>query len=333
MLPTVSRAPRLRTYFQSSPASFCQPSSATSSFIWPPDKPVPRCVMDASTSSSTRRAAACGEAKIPEEVFGIEIQFKRTWFSSTVPVAYKSTGSGGPIVDWNTAFTAAELVDNCLYIHFDLLSCRPIQMQRALLARILKRTVDQLRADELLVEVLRTIAPEREAGAPVLPIRFDKTPRHFARQTLTLIGSLLSPQVTKPIVVHMEAAVRNAFNDAEFHVFLPGSPSKTNTIDLPLQVFDVAVTSRSKAWSLATGATPVTDEFGFVVAQLVGMNNLFIAFNPLNDTLDGIGNIRIDWELLGRILRASMKELDVDSIVREIVGEEGANYCCRRDNR
>src|SRR3984885_2490973 len=143
-------------------------------------------------------AASMSEhTQIPPTVFDIPVQFNRPLFSRQAPVAYGPTGRG-PIVDWNTGFTAAELVDDCLYIHFDLLKCKAIQVQRALLARILKRTADQLQADELLAAVLETIAPEKTDSSPVVSVRFDKAPRRFARQTLTLIGSLLSPQVSKP---------------------------------------------------------------------------------------------------------------------------------------
>ncbi len=267
-------------------------------------------------------AAASEHTEIPEQVFGVPVQFKQGFFSRQLPVAYRPSGRGGSIVDWSTEFTAAEIVDDCLYIHFDLLRCKPTHTQLVLLARILRKTADQLLADQLLAEVVRTVAAERENGAAAVPIRFDRVPRHFARQTLSLIGSVLSLQVTRPIVVHMAGGVQKPVDDGQFHVFLPGSPVKTIGAEIPLQLFGVAVTCKNKAWSLASGCTPITDDCGFMVAQLVGMNNLFIAFNPVNDTADGIGNIRLGWELLGRILRAALKELDVDSIIREIISEE-----------
>jgi hypothetical protein len=259
---------------------------------------------------------------IPETVFDIPISVKGGLFVKTVPVAYKSSGQGIPVIDRKTGFVAAELSDDCLYVHFDILALQPQSMQLGLFARILKQVADQLRADEIVRDVMSVIGLEMaEANANAISARFAKTPpQRFARQTLALIRSVLAKQVKMPVVIHMDAGAHGAISDAEFHVYLSGSPAKTSGVKVPVTVFGVPVAGGHNAWSLAAGSTPVKDG-DFVVAQLVGMNNLYINFNPINDGVDGIGDIKAEWEVLGRILQAAVKELDVDTIIREIVAE------------
>jgi hypothetical protein len=269
-------------------------------------------------------AEATATAEIPENVFGIPVQIKQSFFSRQAHVAYLPTERGKPIVDWSTGFTAAELIDNCLYLHFDVLNCKPVQMQRCLMLRILKKVADELRADEILAQVLQVLDPERVDGAPVTSNALcyrEKRPRRFSQQTLCLIGRLLAPKVKVPVQVHVDLGLRAAVSDDKFHLFLPGSPANSPLVKPPERVFDLAVGANRKSFTVATGTTPVTDGTGFVAAQLVGMNNLYLSFNPLDDSAEGIGNLRGEWELLGRMLQAAMKELDVDSIIKEIVDE------------
>jgi hypothetical protein len=268
-------------------------------------------------------AEATATAQIPENVFGIPVQIKQSFFSRQAHVAYLPTARGKPIVDWSTDFTAAELIGDCLYLHFDVLNCKPVQMQRCLMLRILKKVADELRADEILARVFQVLDPERVDGAPVAStaVFAEKRTRRFAQQTLSLIGRLLAPKVKVPVLVHLDPGARAAVSDDRFHIFLPGSPAKTQLVKPPERVFDLAVGANRQAFTIATGTTPVTDGTEFVSAQLVGMNNLYLSFNPMDDSTEGIGNLRGEWELLGRMLQASMKELDVDSIIKEIVDE------------
>jgi hypothetical protein len=258
---------------------------------------------------------------IPETVFDVPIAVKGGFFVKTVPVAYRASGQGIPVIDRKTGFVAAELSDDCLYIHFDILALQPQSMQLGLFARILKQVADQLRADEIVQDVMSVIGLETaEANANVISARFaNSPPQRFARQTLALIRSVLAKQVKMPVVIHLDAGAHKAISDAEFHVYLPGSPAKTSGVKVPATVFGVPINA-ANAWSLAPGSLPVKDG-DFDVAQLVGMNNLYINFNPINDSVDGIGDIKAEWEVLGRILQAALRELDVDTIIREIVAE------------
>lgn len=264
-------------------------------------------------------AADAGTVKLPEVIFDVPVSMKSGLFTRTTHVAYKATRRGYAIVDKQQSFTVAELVDDCLFVHFNLLNVHPQSLQSGLFARILRKVADQLRADELVLEVLASLGVvDTKDRAAVSYVK--NAPSRFARQTLILISGVLAGHVKKPVQVHVGAGAQAALNDDSFHVYLPGTPVKTDGTNVPAKVFGLPVTAGKRAWKLAAGSAPVFDG-DFAAAQLVGMDNCYLNFDPLSDGDEGLGNIKAEWELLGRLLQEALKELDVDAIVRQIVSE------------
>jgi hypothetical protein len=274
--------------------------------------------------------------RLPQSIFNLPVQTKRGFWDVSTPVAYLPSDRGYKIVDKATGFVAAELVDHSLYVHFNVLNLQPQPTQLGLFARLLKLVADQLRADDLALEALASVGlVQTGAIAKSLPIHFAKGRlQRFPLQTLAVMHTVLATQVKVPVVVHVEAGVQAPINDGNFHLYLLGSPEKTAGRDVPANVFGAPIPTGKRAWTLAAGNVPVYDG-EFVVAQLAGMNNLYVSFDPLNDTADGVGNIRAEWEVLGQILRAALKELDIDTITRQMLAEvkEPIAELAEQDNR
>lgn len=223
--------------------------------------------------------------------------------------SYTPTGQGVPILDDRTHFAVAELVDNCLYVHLNVLgeywNSHP---DLGLLVRALQKVDEELIADKFLTE----IAKQANTDYPFTPETTDATPHNvsaegFGGRRLTVLTSLvrdiLLPAVGADVLVKdCAGSNQRPLEDGTFRIFFHASPIGSASMETPERVWGYRLLKRGPAFVPSAAGHPIIDDAGFIVGELVG-NNLYLHQEYIHY------GTKIEAAMVARLLLEVRKEL------------------------
>jgi hypothetical protein len=254
---------------------------------------------------------------------------EQIWYAP-VSSGYQSfppSGRGVPFIDATSNFVVAELIDNCLYLHPDVLCDREDRKRNAvtqffvdrgwsrwfspqlgLLVRILQNVKEELVADQYLTEIINTLKSDGLVTDRSAAERYTVTTEGLSgrRQEVfqSLVRALLLPVVTSYVrIVHCGGRVRSpAAAGGPFNIYIASSPSGSQLLDTPTSIWGYRLLKSEKAFVPSTQGLPVVDDQGFIVAELLD-SNLY-----LHSSFIHYGT-KAEAALLARILLEVRKEL------------------------
>lgn len=238
-----------------------------------------------------------------------------------------TAGQGLPLVDETTGSIVGELVDNCLYLHGDIwedtvdraLTWRQ-RLYRffkwtggknprlGLLVRVLQKVKDELHANQCLEELIAKLKHEssatgaaNNAGKQVFVSGFIGSP---AAVYNSLLRDILLPVTGQDIRVNScRGTARNPVANNVFNIFAYSSPEGAPILETPETLFGCRLFKREKAFAPSVCGVPIVDESGFVVAELLNQQNLYLHCDYLQY------GTRSEATLLAKLLIAVRKEL------------------------
>ncbi|MBI4533895.1 MAG: hypothetical protein HY711_08090 [Candidatus Melainabacteria bacterium] len=204
----------------------------------------------------------------PGKLFGVPVLFKSQ--------AYLPSLQGIPIIDGATNFAVAELVDNCLYLHLDMLGdIANNSPQLGLLARVLERVDEELIADRVLADILKATNIQNNSVDTDKSHAVEVAGFSGRRETViaSLVRDILLPAVKSNIIVkncqgHNETPV----SDGAFRVFFFSSPIGSPYLETPESLWGHRLLKRGLAFVPSAMGLPIIDDAGFIVGELVDGN-------------------------------------------------------------
>jgi hypothetical protein len=217
--------------------------------------------------------ADMGEAKMPDRLWGIPLEGKHK------PYSMAPSGRGLSLYDERTGYFFGELIDNCFYVHPDLLEAQR-DARDALATRIFQLVSKELVADKLVNEALDTMPVELLAlskpaptGSVVSCDGFEGRPEDILKP---LVASAFQGAIGKDVVVHAGGGTNLApVKDGKYHIYLFCAPHGEPSTTAAQQVFGQKVSGSQKAFAPSGIGLPVADETGCVVAEL-GEDSMYV---------------------------------------------------------
>lgn len=249
------------------------------------------------------------------------------WYApvSTAYQSFSPTGRGLPFIDSSSNFVVAELIDNCLYLHPDVLCDREDRKRNpvaqfffdlwpcwssprvGLLVRILQNVKEELVADRYLSEIINTLKSDGLVVDPEAAERYRVTSEGLSgrRQEVfqALTRDLLLPVVANDVrIVNCGGRTRSPLTSGAFNIYIASSPAGSQLLDTPNTIWGYRLLKSEKAFVPSTQGLPLVDDQGFIVAELVN-SNLY-----LHSSFIHYGT-KAEAALLARILVEVRKEL------------------------
>jgi len=191
--------------------------------------------------------------------------------------ALVASGTGVPVLEPQTNFAVAELVDNNLYVHLDLVNRRNLAARRGLLLRILQQVDGELAADKFLEDLIGSVKAENEIVLQGETSDFRVEGEGIQGRRLVVLSSLvreiLSPIVRSNVIIR-DCNGQNAtpVDDGNFRIFMHSSPIGVPCMNAPEQIWGHRTLKRETAFAPSAHGVPLIDDNGFIVGEIVGRN-------------------------------------------------------------
>ncbi|HEY9868035.1 MAG TPA: hypothetical protein V6D08_02405, partial [Candidatus Obscuribacterales bacterium] len=239
---------------------------------------------------------------LPDRLLGVPLRYRRH-------EAFVPGGLGVPIIDNATNIAVAELVDNCLYVHLDVIgNVWQDDPDLGLLVRVLQRVDEELVADKFLADIVR----QANSQCPLPAGTTEGAASNVAcegfggrRQTVvtSLVKEVLGPAVgTDVIVKNCAGSNQPPIEDGKFHILFHASPMGSASMDTPERIWGYRLLKRGPAFVPSASGVPIIDDGGFIVGELVG-NNLYLHQEYI------YYGARVEAALLARLLLEVRKQL------------------------
>lgn len=212
--------------------------------------------------------------------------------------------------DW----PVAELIGNNLYLLFDW-----YDSDREAWRKELSQKVFQAAAP--LIPLGKRERKTRTARNDVVALSYgDDRPTHHA-SIRRKVREVLSPVVNRPIMVHFDVDQHLAeqCDDGYFHIWVDTVPSETVRVSFPERVFGLDVClPEDEVFEASNVGTPIIDPEGFVAAELVGNNNLYVLY----DICCHDSGCTLPARHIGKILEATSTVLRMDAASRQAIQQQ-----------
>lgn len=214
------------------------------------------------SSPANRRS----DERAPATIWGTPVDCRDAGFTPS--------GRGEVFRDTETGYAVAELIDENLYVFHDLVH-HGTDREVTILREILTRTVAYL---TMSAEARAQMQAARERRARQVRTDGYWVNRHQANAYAAMATETLAPHLPddKPIIVYaVERRAIQPRSDGVFHIFLWSAPSGEPVQETPETFWDIPVNRRTHAFRFSGRGLAVTDDHGYVVAELVD-DNLYI---------------------------------------------------------
>ncbi|HEY9788362.1 MAG TPA: hypothetical protein V6D17_23435 [Candidatus Obscuribacterales bacterium] len=238
--------------------------------------------------------------------------------------AFLPSGKGLTFVDKRSTFAVAELIDNSLFIHLDVLRGR----NQALLVRILQNIAPALQAElsvDVLVRSAISAGTNSDARTEKLPFSIAVNGLNARQESIvrSLVAQILLPAVKSDITVWQPKQRHHLpQQDGSFHVFLHAAAINTPSQPAPHNVWERRPVSLLYPSGLGM---PITNSSGFITGELVG-RNLYVLDELI--TFGSRAEILLFADFLKEARRQLERNLDETTIVQAV--EEQFILRCRR---
>lgn len=198
-------------------------------------------------------------------------------FGNNQTAALIASGEGVPVLEPLTNFAVAELVDNNLYVHLDLVTKKKLQARRGLLLRILQQVDGELAADKFLEELIGSVKAENEIVREGETEEYRVEGEGLTGRRLVVLSSLvreiLSPIVRSNVIIR-DCNGQNAHpvDDGNFRIYLHSSPIGAPCMNAPEQIWGHRMLKREMAFAPSAHGMPLIDDNGFIVGEIIGRN-------------------------------------------------------------
>lgn len=213
--------------------------------------------------------ANVGAVNVPSRLLGATMQNRATAFSAS--------GNGVPIIEPNSNFAVAELVDTNLYVHLDLVTKRTLNVRSGVLLRVLQQVEGELAADQFLAEIIESVKAEDAVSGNTASSNFvvenEGVTGRRAVVLSSLVKEILAPVVGSNVVIRNCAGQNaNPVEDGKFRIFLYSSPIGAPCMVAPERVWGHRMLKREPAFAPSANGMPIIDDNGFIVGEIIGRN-------------------------------------------------------------
>jgi len=212
-----------------------------------------------------------GSVYAPVTLWGVPVE-ERSWRAATAH-------GGVPIIDEASGCSVAELAENCLYIHANVLDSGGSEYHLALLLRILQAADEELDVNTWLAEVISTVPDCRPAAAmgsskSVFDHGFQGRLQSVVR---SLVQAVLAPAAGRDVYIkHCQGTCEKPLDDGMFHIFLHSAPVGRACVQAPERLWGHRLIKRENSFLPSGRGLPIVEQpSGFAVGELVD-NNLYI---------------------------------------------------------
>ena len=249
--------------------------------------------------------------------------------------AFGASGTGVPIIEPITNFTLAELVDNNLYVHLDLVTPYGASESDGLLYRLLQQVQGELAADQFLEDLIAQVKAENQAVCVEGTGDFRVEGEGIAGRRLVvlshLVREILTPVVSSNVIIRdCNGLNATPVNDGNFRIFLHSSPIGAPCLTAPERVWGHRMLKRETAFAPSAHGMPLIDDNGFIVGEIVG-RNLYLHMHYIHF------GAKMEAALAAKLLLEVRKEVqgavdaDNNAITRK-VAEHYVQECTRQFN-
>ncbi|MCC6978364.1 MAG: hypothetical protein IT343_08585 [Candidatus Melainabacteria bacterium] len=248
--------------------------------------------------------------------------------------ALVASGTGVPVLEPLTNFAVAELVDNNLYVHLDIVNGRNLIARRGLLLRILQQVEGELAADKFLEDLIGSVKAENEIVLEGETADFRVEGEGITGRRLVVLSSLvreiLTPVVRSNVIIR-DCNGQNAapVDDGKFRIFMHSSPIGAPCMNAPEQIWGHRMIKREAAFAPSAHGVPLIDDNGFIVGEIVGRNlYLHMHYIHFGAKLEAALAAKLLLEVRKEVQAAAV-EADEDAIKRR-VAEHYVQECTRQ---
>lgn len=248
--------------------------------------------------------------------------------------ALVASGTGVPVLEPLTNFAVAELVDNNLYVHLDIVNGRNLIARRGLLLRILQQVEGELAADKFLEDLIGSVKAENEIVLEGETADFRVEGEGITGRRLVVLSSLvreiLTPVVRSNVIIR-DCNGQNAapVDDGKFRIFMHSSPIGAPCMNAPEQIWGHRMIKREEAFAPSAHGVPLIDDNGFIVGEIVGRNlYLHMHYIHFGAKLEAALAAKLLLEVRKEVQAAAV-EADEDAIKRR-VAEHYVQECTRQ---
>lgn len=203
----------------------------------------------------------------PNRLMGAAMATGRTVFAPS--------GQGVPVIEPISNFSVAELVDNNLYVHLDLVAKKNLRTNSGLLLRILQQVDGELAADKFLEDLIASVKAENQSAGETAAYRVEGQGVTGRRLVVlsSLVREILAPVVNSDVIIR-DCNGQNAtpVDDGTFRIFLHSSPIGAPCMVAPEQIWGHRMLKRETAFAPSAHGMPLIDDSGFIVGEIVGRN-------------------------------------------------------------
>ena len=247
--------------------------------------------------------------------------------------AFAASGTGVPIIEPISNFAVAELVDNNLYVHLDLVRQKSLKTRRGLLLRVLQQVDGELAADKFLEELIASVKADNDAASQGESPEYRVEGEGITGRRLVVLSSLVR-EILAP-VVHSNVIIRDCsgqnatpVDDGNFRIFLHSSPIGSPCMVPPEQVWGHRMLKRETAFAPSANGVPLIDDNGFIVGEIVG-RNLYLHMHFIHY------GAKMEAALAAKLLLEVRKELQGDSqseqdVITRKVSDHYVQECTRQ---
>lgn len=210
-----------------------------------------------------------GGVTVPTRLLGATMPNRATAFSAS--------GNGVPIIEPNSNFAVAELVDSNLYVHLDLVTKRSLAVRGGLLLRVLQQVEGELAADQFLADIIKEVKAEDAVSGNTASTHFvvenEGVTGRRAVVLSSLVKEILAPVVGSNVVIrNCNGQNANPVDDGKFRIFLYSSPIGAPCMVPPERVWGHRMLKREQAFAPSANGMPIIDDNGFIVGEIIGRN-------------------------------------------------------------
>jgi hypothetical protein len=248
--------------------------------------------------------------------------------------ALVASGTGVPVLEPLTNFAVAELVDNNLYVHLDIVNGRNLIARRGLLLRILQQVEGELAADKFLEDLIGSVKAENEIVLEGETADFRVEGEGITGRRLVVLSSLvreiLTPVVRSNVIIR-DCNGQNAapVDDGKFRIFMHSSPIGAPCMNAPEQIWGHRMIKREAAFAPSAHGVPLIDDNGFIVGEIVGRNlYLHMHYIHFGAKLEAALAAKLLLEVRKEVQAAAV-EADEEAIKRR-VAEHYVQECTRQ---